>query len=108
MGDCTTKHEKFEEVEEQLRDVPSGVLFEDGDGDLCIYLGTGGKRDSRPLPLMLGDRAVGSVYELEFQPVQHVFACRYENSWLLSSFENNPHEMDNLMKRWCELAGTRT
>lgn len=92
------KHEKFEAVEERLRGIPVGVLFGDGDGDPCIYLGDGGKRDIKSVPLMLGDHEMGSAYELEFQPVQHVFACRYKNSWYLSSFEDNPHEIDNLVK----------
>jgi hypothetical protein len=98
MADCTQKHEKFDEIENRMQELgllnSQGKSFLDEDNDFCIYLGTGGRRGIETVPITIGNHQVGHTYDLDFQPVQHIFAYRYKNEWYLSSFEANPRELE--------------
>jgi hypothetical protein len=102
MGDCTQKHEKFDEIGKRMQELnlldARGKSFLDSDSDLCIYLGEGGRRSVETVPITVGNHQIGHTYDLDFQPVQHIFAYRYKNEWYLSSFEANPRELDNFSK----------
>jgi len=103
MANCTELHEKFAETERRMiaLDLAThiGKSFLDKDGDICVYLGIGGKRDVKNVPVIIGDYQMGNTYDIDFQPVQHIYAYSYKNEWFLSSFEANPETLEYFYAR---------
>jgi hypothetical protein len=86
------KHEQYYNIEKNFGSLlvilSDNRVFTDNDGDVCIYLGVGGKRGVVYAPLQ-GLERLGPMTEISFEPMQHVYACMYKGDWQLFSFEED-------------------
>jgi len=67
---------------------PVGTTFLDEDGDLCIYLGPGGWRNSEIVGSVNVAGSYHSIVEMNMMPACHVVAYNYKGEWHLGEMEN--------------------
>lgn len=55
----------------------------------AIYIGNGGFRDTKTVPLMAGENQIGTTEEIVFHPIEgHVICYWYKTEWHLISYND--------------------